>query len=294
MALIKCPVCGNEISDKVNNCPHCNFDIGTYCRKIQEEKNKKEKLKKEEELRNKKESIKCPECGVLVNKSAESCPSCGYPIQKEKKKRIKILVGVCIAVVILAIIFVISIIVKNNSVESQIVGMWSCPNDNAIWNYEFKDDYSGRFVGYTPESSSPAYHYNFTWSYDEENSEIIIINIEKNEEQTRFKILDFDQKDMIKAKFRLDEKILTRGYFNYEEIVRSYGSYSDSENQKKYWLSGSDPEIGMSELDVKMSSWGEPNEINRTETKYGVREQWVYDNGKYIYLDDGIVTAIQE
>ena len=48
MALIKCPVCGNEISDKVNNCPNCNFDIGTYCRKIQEEKNKKEKLKKEE------------------------------------------------------------------------------------------------------------------------------------------------------------------------------------------------------------------------------------------------------
>ena len=79
-------------------------------------------------------------------------------------------------------------------------------------------------------------------------------------------------------------------------LIDNYNDAADKviENQKKYWLSGSDPEIGMSELDVKMSSWGEPNEINRTETKYGVREQWVYDNGKYIYLDDGIVTAIQE
>ncbi|MEZ3434236.1 MAG: hypothetical protein K1W34_06375, partial [Lachnospiraceae bacterium] len=62
---------------------------------------KKEKIKKEEELRNKKENIKCPECGMLVNKNAESCSSCGYPIQKEKNKKIKILAGVCITVVLL-------------------------------------------------------------------------------------------------------------------------------------------------------------------------------------------------
>ena len=255
---------------------------------------KKEKIKKEEELRNKKENIKCPECGMLVNKNAESCSSCGYPIQKEKNKKIKILAGVCITVVLLAIVFLINIVVKNNSAESKIIGMWSCPNGNAIWNYEFNDDYSGRFVGYDPESSFPAFHYNFTWSYDEENSEVIIIDTERNEEKNSFKILNFEEKDTIEAEFLLDEKILTREYFNYDEIVGSYGSYADSENQKKYWLSGNEPEIGMSELDVKMSSWGEPNEINRTETKYGVREQWVYDDGRYIYLDDGIVTSIQE
>lgn len=294
MALIKCPICGKEISDKISICPHCNFDIGTYQKKMKEEKNEKEKIKKEEELRKKKENIKCPECGVLVYKSVESCPECGYPIQKEKKKKIKIFVLICVAVILLAIMLIASIIVKNNSVESKIVGMWSCPNVDAIWNYEFNDDYSGRFVGYTQDSDTPAYNYNFTWSYDEESSEITITNIEKNKEGNSFKILNFEEKDTIKAEFLLDEKILTRGYFNYDEIIRSYGSYADSENQKKYWLSGNDPEIGMSELDVKMSSWGEPNEINRTETKYGVREQWVYDDGRYIYLDDGIVTSIQE
>jgi hypothetical protein len=27
---------------------------------------------------------------------------------------------------------------------------------------------------------------------------------------------------------------------------------------------------------------------------YGVHEQWVYGNGKYIYFDNGVVTTIQK
>lgn len=57
------------------------------------------------------------------------------------------------------------------------------------------------------------------------------------------------------------------------------------------------PAIGMTAAQVRASTWGEPSDINRTTTRYGVSEQWVYRSGsetKYIYLDDGIVTAIQE
>lgn len=57
------------------------------------------------------------------------------------------------------------------------------------------------------------------------------------------------------------------------------------------------PSIGMTEAQVLASTWGEPSDINRTTTRYGVWEQWVYRTGaktKYIYLDNGIVTAIQE
>lgn len=57
------------------------------------------------------------------------------------------------------------------------------------------------------------------------------------------------------------------------------------------------PEIGMSADEVKQSTWGEPSDINKTTTKYGVREQWVYRSSvknKYIYFEDGLVTAIQE
>ncbi|WP_336788446.1 hypothetical protein [Paenibacillus sp. MMO-177] len=52
--------------------------------------------------------------------------------------------------------------------------------------------------------------------------------------------------------------------------------------------------IGMSTDDVLLSSWGKPKDINKTTTKYGVSEQWVYDDNRYVYFDDGIVTAIHE
>lgn len=50
--------------------------------------------------------------------------------------------------------------------------------------------------------------------------------------------------------------------------------------------------IGMTEDQVK-AAWGNPSRINRTTTSYGVREQWVYNMSSYVYLDEGVVTAIQ-
>lgn len=55
-----------------------------------------------------------------------------------------------------------------------------------------------------------------------------------------------------------------------------------------------EPAIGMTAQEVRYSTWGSPKDINKTTTAYGVSEQWVYDGRRYIYLDDGVVTAIQE
>lgn len=41
-------------------------------------------------------------------------------------------------------------------------------------------------------------------------------------------------------------------------------------------------------------AWGEPRSINKTTTAYGVHEQWVYTSSRYLYFDDGKLTAIQE
>lgn len=58
------------------------------------------------------------------------------------------------------------------------------------------------------------------------------------------------------------------------------------------------PTIGMTADEVRNSTWGEPDDINKTTNKYGVREQWVYKSynydNRYIYLENGIVTTIQE
>ena len=55
--------------------------------------------------------------------------------------------------------------------------------------------------------------------------------------------------------------------------------------------------IGMTEDQLWRSMWGKPTSINRTVTANNIREQWVYRGGKqegYIYLTNGVVTAIQE
>ncbi len=55
MALIKCPECGNDVSDKAKKCPHCGYD---------------------------KERKYCPECGTMLTIDAPSCTNCGYTFNK--------------------------------------------------------------------------------------------------------------------------------------------------------------------------------------------------------------------
>lgn len=52
--------------------------------------------------------------------------------------------------------------------------------------------------------------------------------------------------------------------------------------------------IGMTAKAVlEKSSWGEPKGVNKTSTRYGTEEQWVYGDGNYLYFKNGKLTAIQ-
>lgn len=83
MALIKCPECGKEISDKAEKCPHCG--------KI---------------LQTKQKNIICPECKEILNENEKVCHKCGYPVLNKKtikKSKSKILI-VSFTILFLAII----------------------------------------------------------------------------------------------------------------------------------------------------------------------------------------------
>ena len=54
------------------------------------------------------------------------------------------------------------------------------------------------------------------------------------------------------------------------------------------------PAIGMTAEEVRKSTWGEPEKINKTTYSWGVEEQWCYSGYRYIYLENDTVTAIQE
>ncbi len=51
--------------------------------------------------------------------------------------------------------------------------------------------------------------------------------------------------------------------------------------------------IGMTEDEVRQSSWGKPESVNRTTMASGTHEQWVYGGGSYLYFEDGVLTSIQ-
>lgn len=82
-----------------------------------------------------------------------------------------------------------------------------------------------------------------------------------------------------------------------DTIVTSAGSYDNwklvyYENKRTKSIKKSNISIGMTDDEVLKSEWGEPNKINKTESAYGIREQWVYDRG-YLYFEDGYLTTIQ-
>lgn len=54
--------------------------------------------------------------------------------------------------------------------------------------------------------------------------------------------------------------------------------------------------IGMAEAKA-YDACGYPDDINRTQTAYGVQEQWVYGTfprTSYVYIENGVVTSIQD
>lgn len=55
-----------------------------------------------------------------------------------------------------------------------------------------------------------------------------------------------------------------------------------------------DPAIGMTHKEVEASTWGKPQDINKTTYAWGTTEQWCYSGHRYIYFENGIVTAISE
>jgi len=80
----------------------------------------------------------------------------------------------------------------------------------------------------------------------------------------------------------------TKQYFTNQKkrMIVKYG---------KYWgkLVGEGKlEIGMTKQ-MCIDSWGEPESINRTSTRYGNHEQWVYTT-IYVYFDNGKISAIQD
>jgi hypothetical protein len=99
MAMIKCPECGEEVSDKAKKCIHCGKILIEEPKKI------------------------CSDCGKEVDVNATECPYCGCPIEEEKKDNISVptvsekpkkdLKKVIIPIVVSVIVAIIGLVIYN-------------------------------------------------------------------------------------------------------------------------------------------------------------------------------------
>lgn len=63
--------------------------------------------------------------------------------------------------------------------------------------------------------------------------------------------------------------------------------------EQEYW-ENKIPEVGMTVDEVKKTSWGLPERINKNTYSWGTTEQWSYPGKGYVYFENGIVTSISQ
>lgn len=103
-----------------------------------------------------------------------------------------------------------------------------------------------------------------------------------------------------------DYSPLLCGYFYDKEQYESYLKQQAEEKAarkaemiKKYgqnrgtMIAEGKVQIGMTKQ-MCLDSWGEPNDVNTTIVANKTHEQWVYGYDRYLYFDNGILTAIQQ
>ena len=96
-------------------------------------------------------------------------------------------------------------------------------------------------------------------------------------------------------------------YFDYVEKIKREARFNalkeESEKRLKYLIEKFGEQdgrrvfdksiwIGMTES-MLMESWGQPKDVNTTVTKYSTSKQFVYGNGRYVYVVNGIVDSWQ-
>lgn len=95
MALINCPNCNKQISDKSKNCVGCGYQLVSD---LPSEHN---------------QEIICPECGATASGMESCCFACGYPFnfvkEKDKKKKRNSLILIFVIITILISIIAVAV-----------------------------------------------------------------------------------------------------------------------------------------------------------------------------------------
>ena len=103
MALINCPNCNKEISDKAKACVGCGYQIV-------------------DAVTTEERAIKCPECGEVTDCLTDICSNCGYPLnsfemkadEKQKSKSILKKKRFWISAICFVLLMSVILLISNN------------------------------------------------------------------------------------------------------------------------------------------------------------------------------------
>lgn len=122
-----------------------------------------------------------------------------------------------------------------------------------------------------------------------EKEDVFIANTNvriKKQEEEKAKIAEENAKKLAEEQ-RLEKEAQKEAQELLPNLIKKYGKVNGKKiYEGKVW-------IGATKAMV-IDSWGKPKDINRSVGSWGVHEQWVYSNGNYLYIENGILTSWQD
>ena len=126
------------------------------------------------------------------------------------------------------------------------------------------------------------------------------LKLQNEQWNTSFPIVEtyFDINDS-NLKVYESETVYSEPKLTDEQFTKAYNRTIEKAKEKErldklknMYDMNSKPYIGTTESSV-INKWGKPKYKNVTVTPSGKVEQWVYNGDRYVYVQDGIVTAVQ-
>lgn len=334
MALIKCPECDGKVSSEANACPHCGYPIENNIIKNTQDNNAKRiktsykikenkvkiiigiilifiviilamtinKIKQNEELNNLYSSI---EKNIKQEKFKEALEIAnderllGFDNIDEKRKKAKYY-------------YAIELFNKRDFINAK--NLFS-----EIGDYKDTDIYLKYMTEITP--------YIGTWYKIVGDRVNIIVSI--NYDEAIFYYIN-DEAEMTDIKYTLTTKSMSLNKNVMKNVLKmtdsiylmkttingedalveefSQDSFTDDMFINFYYKKSSNdiitpsindvPYVDMTEIDLLISAWGMPSDVSVTKIDQETSKQYIYkiykNNYKYVYVENGIVTAIQE
>lgn len=132
-------------------------------------------------------------------------------------------------------------------------------------------------------------------------SALVSVELKCNEDYT---ICTSEDDNFFRTYIFGDDKIIYKPHnkkpkswdLDYIDMEYTYYKISDETDlpKERTKIGSAKPQIGMTADEVKKSSWGKPQKINKSTYEWGTTEQWVYSNNRYVYFKNGKVTSISE